>query len=171
MKFFVFGRICIAPNFHLLGRHSLHVFPSRRVEVVGHRLAIELLGQVEEQVKIHVHVPVDFQFLKLSRLGVVGPAVKKRFWFRDLDIIVQVQVPWSGHPIAVRRLVLHHQHKRLFRVPAFLKPLDREIGNNVSAIALDPFCSFGRYHVRVVVQSLTGKDFPVVESLRRSFKM
>ena len=72
---------------------------------------------------------------------------------------------WGGGPVAMGCLVLAHEHERLVLFALVLEPFESEVGDDVGAVALVTFTSAGLLdEVGVVVASLAGEDFPVVES-------
>ena len=105
------------------------------------------------------------------RRGVVLPFVKKRRRLGDGDVVVKVEVTQGRHPVPVRCLVLHHHHERLALVALILEPVYREVGDHVSAVAVDAVATICEDHVRIVVESLTRQHGPVIEPLRFSLEM
>ena len=53
----------------------------------------------------------------------------------DLDVVVEVEVAEGGHPGAVRRLVLAHEHEGLTESFGFFHELDGHVGDNVGAVS------------------------------------
>ena len=49
-------------------------------------------------------------------------------------IRVEAEVAGSGHPVAVRSLVLHHQQKGLIGVALVVEEIKGEIGDNIRAM-------------------------------------
>ena len=116
MKRFVFRSVGVPPGLELLGRHTLHIVPSGAILALLRGWRVEIGGQVDEEVVVKIHVTIDLKFLMSGRWRVVFPAIEQRGGFRNLDIVIKIQVPEGGHPISVRRFVLAHQHERLFIV-------------------------------------------------------
>ena len=92
MEFLVLRAVGGAPLGQLLLAHALHVVPGGAVLPFLRGRLIELRGEIDEQVVVQVHVPVDFQFLMSRRRGVVLPFVKKRGRLGDGDVVVKVEV-------------------------------------------------------------------------------
>ena len=68
-------------------------------------------------------------------------------------------------PRAVRGLVVAHEEERLVLGPV-LEEVDRQIGDDVGHVALDPPAAGGLDEVRVVIDALARQDRPAVEAGR-----
>ena len=104
-------------------------------------------------------------FLFFQRLAAVRVVIEQGFRLRHVHAVEEFVVAFRGHPVAVRGLVLAHQDEGLVLVAPVLEPVERLVGDDVADVAVEAFR--GAIHldeVRVVITSLAGEDFPVVES-------
>ena len=94
--------------------------------------------------------------------------------FGQRNVVVLVQELGSGLPVAVRCLVLKHQHERLSLVSLVLHPFQCEVRDDVSRVAnvFDSSVVFAvpvriLEHRRVVIWALANQHLGVVVSLWR----
>ena len=81
-------------------------------------------------------------------------------------ILVQIQILDAGHPVAVRRLVLHHEHEGTTFVPTS-EQADALVRDQVGDVPLLLYrIIWSGDEGGVVVVALTRQDLPVVEALR-----
>ena len=78
MEGFILGPVGRTPSLELACAHPLHVIPSRAVLAFLRGLLIELGCEIDEEVVVEIHVPIDLQFLMARRRGVVLPIVEER---------------------------------------------------------------------------------------------
>lgn len=91
---------------------------------------------------------------------------------RERAVLEKREVARVGHPVAVLRLVVHHETEGLLRVASVLEPLDALVGDDVRDIAFAAHrVSRLPDEVGVVVVSLPGQYFPMVEARREAFEM
>ena len=159
------------PVAHLPRGHALQVAPGGLVKSSLDRIPFKRGGQVDEVVKIKVHVPVDLEFLVARGRCVVFPLVEQGRGLGHLDIIVQVKVACRGHPVPVRGLVLYHQHEGLTGVTALFQEVHRHVGDEIGAIPLDGNFTFRGDEIRVVVEALAGQYRPGIVSLGLSLEV
>ena len=171
MKLLVFRGIGGVPHFQLFRCHPLHISPGRFVITPLDRVPVKIGIQIDEQNKIKMHMSIDFQLLEAGRWRIVVPLIEQRIRFGNINIIVECQVASRRHPVTVRSLMLHHQHKRLVSVTTCLKPLNCQVCNNIGTVPVNPFTTFGRNHVRVVIESLARQDLPIIKTLRPSLEV
>ena len=107
-----------------------------------------------------------FQVPATVRRGIVLPFVEKGGGFGNFGVVVKIEMAQGWHPVAVRSLVLNHQHEGLVLLSFVLEPIHRQISNHVRAIPIDPSSSVRENHVGVVIQSLSRQDSPVIITLR-----
>ena len=88
--------------------------------------------------------------------------IEERRWFCDRNVVVRIEVPGRGLPVAVRRLVLKHQHERLGLVSLFFHPFQSEVRDDVSRVA-DVFDSSVVFAVAVrILVIAVGKAVSIV---------
>ena len=68
-------------------------------------------------------------------------------------------------------LVLTHQEKRLILIAPFSEPVNGQIRHDVGAMSLDGGFSLGGKEIRIVIEALSRKNHPLVESLRLRFEV
>ena len=98
--------------------------------------------------------------------GASLPVVEERRRLGQVDVVEVVEVLRPRLPVAVRRLVLEHQHEGPVGVALFPQPLQGQIGEDVGGVAdhlLGPLFALQRW---VVVGALTLQHSPEVESGR-----
>ncbi len=167
----VLGLVGGIPCFQLLGRHALHVAPRGFVLTLLGSLLVEFGREIDEEVVVQIHVPIDLQLLVAGGRGVVLPLVEERGRLGDLDVVVKAQMARGGHPIPVWRLVLNHHHEGFVRLALLCQPVDGEVGHDIRAMAVDASFAVCEDHVGVVVKPLTRQHGPVVESLRLALEV
>ena len=167
----VFGAVGGAPDFELLGRHALHVHVCRAIFAGPTLLGdFEIGSEIREEVVIEIHVTIDFHLLMLGGNAALV-LVEESIGLGDLDIVVEVEVAEGGHPGAVRRLVLTHQHEGLTESFGFFHEIDGHVGNNVGAVSRNNLATLGGDQSRIVVIALPGKNSPGIEALWVSFEV
>jgi hypothetical protein len=104
-----------------------------------------------------------------ARLGGRGRpvpvVVAERRWLWDLVGLVEPGVFVIRQPGTVRRLVVDQRAEWPAGV-ARLDPADRQVGDQIGRIPLEPARPAQLEHLRVVVGALVGEDAPVVEPAR-----
>ena len=75
------------------------------------------------------------------------------------------------HPVAVGGLVLTHQEKWLLLISSLFEPVYSQVGYDVRAMSFDGGFALGSKEIRIVIEALSRKDHPLIESLRLRFEM
>ena len=125
---------------------------------------------------IRGQVPSDGHRLVRGSLGAPGVIVPKRLRLGDLHVVKRVEVSRSGLPVAVRRLVLEHQHERLVALALVLQPLKPLVGDDVGRVA-DVFLDYhlpdgiGRTHRWIVVRPLPDQHVEVIKPGRHTLQV
>ena len=162
------GRVLVGeggvPGLALGRRHLLEVAEARAV-VREAGLGVPALERRLERVVDDVHVPIDLHLLEARGGGVVQVAIEEGRGLGQVLVLPQFEVTQGRHPGAVRRLVLAHQQERLVAVRVLVEPVDREVGDDVGAVALDLAAALGVDQHGVVVVALPGQHVPVIEAL------
>ncbi len=94
-------------------------------------------------------------------LAATAVAVEKRLRLFIHAVLVESEQPQWRLPLAVRGLVLAHDHEGL-RLVAPVEPLEREIADDVARVAFVLHLLAVVDHRRVVVGALARQDVPVV---------
>ena len=140
-------------------------------------LDVDLIGPFAQGVAFQagrgIHLEIRFgAVLADAHAGALGGAgaafvlVVEVIGLGDFDVFEEVLVLGGGRPFAVGRLVVAHQEKGLVAV-ALLQPVEGEVTDKVGAVA-GVFLA-GAVHFDedgIVVETLAGEDFPVVEAGR-----
>ena len=93
----------------------------------------------------------------------IGVVVEQSSRLRVDAVLVETEVLDVRLPLAVRRLVLEHEHEGL-RLVALAHPVEREVGDDVGDVTLHLHHALGVLHRRVVVDALAGQHLPEVEA-------
>ena len=103
--------------------------------------------------------------LFFERSAAVRVVIKEGVRLRHRHAVEELVMPFGGRPVAVRGLVLGHQHEGLVLILAVLEPFQRFFRDDVRNIAIDTLG--GAIHlneVRIVVIPLVRENFPVIEA-------
>ena len=139
----------LVPLLSLLGVHA--------VLAKGDHLIVE--GQVHGHPQGHV--------LGVGRRAAALVVIKEVLRLRVMLAGVFLQVLDRGQPESMRRLVLDHQHERLFLVPSVLEPGDGFFNDGLGYVftRLSRRLAGRSFELRCVVGSLAGEHVPEVEAL------
>ena len=96
-------------------------------------------------------------------LRAVREVVEERRRFRVDAILVEAEVLDIGLPLAVRRLVLTHEHERLGLV-ALGNPIEGKVGDDVGDVTLSLHHALRVLHRRVIIDALSWQHLPEVET-------
>ena len=105
------------------------------------------------------------------RSGSVGVIIEECIRFRNGNIIIHSEIVWTWLPIAMRRFMLHHHHKRLVSIAFGLQPIESEIGYDIGCVTGILVFTFGCFHWWIVIRPLSIKNFPKIESSGITFQM
>ena len=97
--------------------------------------------------------------------GAVGVVVEERRRLRVDAILVEAEVLDVGLPLAVRRLMLAHQHEGLGLI-ALGDPIKREVRHDIRDITRNLHHALRVLHRRVIIDALPRQDLPEVETDR-----
>ena len=160
-----------APRFHLRLGHPSHIATSGAVLPLLNRRTGKVGSKIHKQVVVRIHMPINLHLLMPRAGGVVLIVVEERVGFRNVDVVVELQMAQRRHPSAVRCLVLHHEHEGLVIRPLLLQPIHREIGHHIRRVAVDAHLALGGKEIRIVVQPLPRQYLPVIKPLRITLEM
>ena len=144
--------------------HAREVPVARRVEGAAALGYGAVLGRHEEVVE-QLHVALDRHLRGERARGIVQVVVEEGRRHGQVLVGPQIEVTARGHPGAVRRLVLAHEHPGAVLLVLVLEPAEGEVGDDVGAVPLDRASAVLVDQHRVVVVPLAGEHVPVVEAL------
>ena len=121
-------------------------------------------------------MPRDGHRLAAGGGGAAGVVVPQRLRLGDFHVVERVKMRRAGLPVAVRRLVLEHQHERFVGRAIILQPCERLVGNDVRRVAgvfLDDHFArvVGRTHRRIVIRPLPNQDVEVIKTGRNALEV
>ncbi len=108
--------------------------------------------------------------------GAAFVIIPQRLGLGDFHIVKHVQILRARLPVAMRGLVLVHQHERLLRITILLQPSQCLVGDNIRGVAGvlhgdDLAVIVGCLHWRVVIRPLTDEHIKVVKPRRSALEM
>ena len=103
-----------------------------------------------------------------SRFKPVLVIIPKSLGFRDVNLIIFIEILGTRLPIPVRGFVLTHNEKGFTWIPVF-EPVQGNIRNNISGVTSNLFYPLCGIHGRVVVRALSLQYLPEVKSSRIAF--
>ena len=130
------------------------------------------------QQSVAIHACHHFQIMPLVHVSVYihllqpcciagGIIVKICIRHREFRVFIKMIMPFSRHPIAMSRLVVHHQKKRFLTLSfTVFQPIHTIFSNQVGNIAVMPRSVRLCYEIRVVVIALVIENHPIIESGR-----
>ncbi len=110
-------------------------------------------------------VDTEAAFTDPMGLGlVVTFGVGHGFGIADGFAVVPAEVPWGGGKGVMNGFVGEVEEEGTGFIPAFVQPLDGQVGEDVGGIAVEPFASSVDVEDGVKIDTLAAETGPVIES-------